>query len=102
MDSRTAFRSLRHYLSFSDEAPFPEIEQDLLSGMRAWATVAVLYVVVISGIPSAQAQSYKILFQFRAGVDGASPFGGLVSDPNGNLWDNEHRRRVRFWGGVQA
>jgi uncharacterized repeat protein (TIGR03803 family) len=60
--------------------------QDLLSGMRVWATVSVLYVVVISGIPSAQAQSYKILFQFRAGVDGASPFGGLVSDPNGNLY----------------
>jgi uncharacterized repeat protein (TIGR03803 family) len=60
--------------------------QDLLSGMRVWATVAVLYVVVISGIPSAQAQSYKILFQFRAGVDEASPFGGLVSDPNGNLY----------------
>ena len=36
--------------------------QDLLSGMRVWGTVAlevaILYVVVISDIPSAQAQTY--------------------------------------------
>jgi uncharacterized repeat protein (TIGR03803 family) len=55
-----------------------------------WATVAlelaVLYVLVISGIPSAQAQTYRLLFQFRAGADRVGPYGGVVSDPNGNLY----------------
>lgn len=64
--------------------------QDLLSGMRVWGTVAlevtILYVVVISGIPSAQAETYQLLFQFRAGVDGSAPWAGLVSDSSGNFY----------------
>jgi uncharacterized repeat protein (TIGR03803 family) len=50
------------------------------------ARVAILYVVVISGIPSAQAETYQLLFQFRAGVDGSAPWAGLVSDSSGNFY----------------
>jgi uncharacterized repeat protein (TIGR03803 family) len=58
--------------------------------MRVWGTVAlevaIWYVVVISGIPPAQAQTYQLLFQFRAGVDGSAPWAGLVSDSSGNFY----------------
>jgi uncharacterized repeat protein (TIGR03803 family) len=61
------------------------------SRMRVWATAAplqlmILYVLAISAVAVAQAQAYKVLFQFRAGVDGSVPFAGLVSDPSGNLY----------------
>jgi len=61
--------------------------QDWFSGMRVWAgALVVLCVLVISPSQFAQAQTYKILFQFRAGADGAGPFAGVVSDPSGNLY----------------
>jgi len=61
--------------------------QDWFSGMRVWATATlVLCVLGISAIPSAQAQTYQVLFQFRAGVDGSGPYAGLVSDLAGNLY----------------
>jgi uncharacterized repeat protein (TIGR03803 family) len=47
---------------------------------------ALLSLLLASGMQSAQAQTYRVWFQFRAGMDGAAPLAGLVSDPNGNLY----------------
>lgn len=55
-------------------------------GIRVCVNAAVFCVLIASCIQSAQAQTYRVLFQFRAGMDGAAPLAGLVSDPNGNLY----------------
>jgi uncharacterized repeat protein (TIGR03803 family) len=57
-------------------------------GVRASGPVAlaVSCMLVISTGQSAQAQTYRVLFQFRAGVGGAGPNAGLVSDPEGNFY----------------
>jgi uncharacterized repeat protein (TIGR03803 family) len=47
---------------------------------------ALFSLLLAYGLQSAQAQTYRVLFQFRAGMDGAAPLAGLVSDPNGNLY----------------
>lgn len=47
--------------------------------------IAVAAFSVLVTVPS-QAQTEKIIYQFAGGSDGAHPFGGLISDPNGNLY----------------
>lgn len=37
-------------------------------------------------IPSAQAQTYSLLYSFQCGSDGSNPYGGLVRDGAGNLY----------------
>lgn len=78
--------------------------QDWFSGMRVWAgALVVLCVLVISTSQAAQAQTYKILFQFRAGADGAGPFaGGGLGPERRPLRDDELGWRIRLWGGIQA
>jgi uncharacterized repeat protein (TIGR03803 family) len=58
-----------------------------LSGIGVWATVGLELAVLLGSLAApAQAQTYRVLFQFRAGLDGSAPLAGLVSDPSGNLY----------------
>jgi uncharacterized repeat protein (TIGR03803 family) len=36
--------------------------------------------------PSAQAQTFTVLYNFTGGSDGGYPYGGLIQDANGNLY----------------
>ena len=44
---------------------------------------AVLMVMLVSG---ASAQSERIIYSFTGGSDGGYPYGGVISDANGNLY----------------
>jgi hypothetical protein len=59
-------------------------------GINLRTATAVLALVVVCVLPtvvtqSAQAQTYKVIFNFTGGMDGASPFAGLTID-RGNLY----------------
>jgi uncharacterized repeat protein (TIGR03803 family) len=45
----------------------------------------VAAITVLVTVPS-QAQTEKIIYSFSGAADGANPFGGLISDTNGNLY----------------
>ena len=49
-------------------------------------TVFTLALLVVTGTQVAQAQKYKVLFQFKPGADGIAPLAGLVLDSSGNLY----------------
>jgi uncharacterized repeat protein (TIGR03803 family) len=53
---------------------------------RLALALAVWLLLAISTVQSAQAQTYRVLFQFRSGAGGANPNAGLVSDSSGNLY----------------
>ena len=68
-----------------------------LNTLRMWALSSVL---LASGMQLAHAQTYKILFQFRSGGDGAAPLAGLISDPTGNLYGTTSSDGAFDSGGV--
>jgi len=49
---------------------------------------------------SAQAQSYKVIYSFRGGGDGAHPAGGLSHDLAGNLYGTTYRGGTYGFGTV--
>jgi uncharacterized repeat protein (TIGR03803 family) len=51
-----------------------------------WALVFIMAFALISVSPSAQAQTYSVLYTFTGGTDGANPMGTLVRDGAGNLY----------------
>jgi len=55
---------------------------------RAVKTALALAIVVLTAagmtVP-AHAQTYRVLYEFTGGTDGAYPFAGLIRDPLGNL-----------------
>ena len=53
-----------------------------------WPTLAlaVVLVLTVAAIPSAQAQTFTVLYQFTGGADGRSPHAGLLQDLAGNLY----------------
>ena len=58
--------------------------------MRAARVLLVQFLTTVAAITTlltlpSQAQTEKIIYSF-SGTDGAHPFGGLVSDTNGNLY----------------
>jgi uncharacterized repeat protein (TIGR03803 family) len=58
-------------------------------GMKAESAALMLAVVLVLGvvtIPSAQAQTFTLLYNFTDGPDGAYPYAGLVRDAAGNLY----------------
>jgi uncharacterized repeat protein (TIGR03803 family) len=59
--------------------------------MRLRAAGATLMLLVVLGLgavttQSAQAQTFTLLYSFRASPDGAYPYAGLVRDTEGNLY----------------
>jgi uncharacterized repeat protein (TIGR03803 family) len=46
----------------------------------------ILLVATLVTNPSAQAQTFTILYSFTGGADGAGPFAGLIRDAAGNLY----------------
>jgi uncharacterized repeat protein (TIGR03803 family) len=48
--------------------------------------VVVVLVPTILATQSAQAQTYKVLYTFSGGADGAMPSAGLIRDADGNLY----------------
>ncbi|HEV2177754.1 MAG TPA: choice-of-anchor tandem repeat GloVer-containing protein [Terriglobia bacterium] len=62
----------------------------LISGIRPRAVsaalaFAALLVSVVVATPSAAAQTYKVLYNFAGGTDGAYPYAALLLDSAGNL-----------------
>jgi uncharacterized repeat protein (TIGR03803 family) len=56
-------------------------------GARAAALFSLaILVAIISLAPSAQAQTFTVLHNFTGEADGASPYGSLAIDRNGNLY----------------
>ena len=56
---------------------------------RGWAAmmIAVISMMLAAAIAApAQAQTYRILYSFAAGMDGSQPSASLVRDPAGNLY----------------
>ena len=47
---------------------------------------ALLLLVGLAAVPSVWAQTYKVLYTFEGGTDGAYPFAGLLRDSAGNLY----------------
>ncbi len=41
---------------------------------------------LLAAPPTAQAQTYKVLYNFTGGADGANPYDGLIMDAAGNLY----------------
>jgi len=48
--------------------------------------LAMAFALAIVAIPAAQAQTYKVLYSFTGGADGAQPLAGLTMDASGNLY----------------
>jgi uncharacterized repeat protein (TIGR03803 family) len=49
-------------------------------------TLAVVLGSAVFATQSAQAQTYKVLYSFKGGADGATPYAALVRDTAGNLY----------------
>jgi uncharacterized repeat protein (TIGR03803 family) len=54
--------------------------------LTKFAQAALLLLAGLAAIPSAPAQTYKVLYSFTGGTDGALPFGGVTLDSTGNLY----------------
>jgi uncharacterized repeat protein (TIGR03803 family) len=74
----------RDYIeSRSRQLPSPIVSSGLRGAMTAFAIVFVLMVVPTQ---AAQAQTYKVLYNFSGGQGGAAPAAGLTMDKAGNLY----------------
>jgi uncharacterized repeat protein (TIGR03803 family) len=55
-----------------------------------WCAYAVAFAAMLTiglfATPSAQAQTFKVLYSFQGKSDGGGPAGGLVIDKKGNLY----------------
>ena len=61
-----------------------------VSGIRQWVVnalaLAIILITAILATPSAQAQTYTVLYSFTGGADGANPSAQLILDPSSNLY----------------
>jgi uncharacterized repeat protein (TIGR03803 family) len=56
-------------------------------GMHIQIASAVLAsALLVATTPSAQAQTFTVLYNFTGGKDGGNPYAGLILDPAGNLY----------------
>jgi uncharacterized repeat protein (TIGR03803 family) len=58
--------------------------------------LTVLFVLWVQAPNASAASKYKVLYSFKGGNDGASPYGGLTLDPVGNLYG------TTYLGGINA
>jgi uncharacterized repeat protein (TIGR03803 family) len=61
--------------------------------------VTVLIVAAVA-FPSAQAQTYSVLYAFPGGSDGCNPYGGLIRDRAGNLYGTTYGGGTSGYGVV--
>lgn len=50
------------------------------------AAKLALALIVLASVPTAGAQTFRLLYQFKSGRDGSSPYSSLILDPEGNLY----------------
>jgi len=55
-------------------------------GSGCLMSLAVMLILATSAIPSAQAQTFTVLYNFTGSSDGANPYAGLFRDTAGNLY----------------
>ena len=61
--------------------------QNLLSrAATAALALVIMFALAVVLSPAAQAQTYKVLYNFTGGLDGGTPFAGLTMDKAGNLY----------------
>jgi uncharacterized repeat protein (TIGR03803 family) len=53
---------------------------------NATLTLAIVFVAAMFWLPPAEAQSFRVLHNFSAGEDGATPLAGVSLDAEGNLY----------------
>ncbi len=59
------------------------------AAMLLLAIIFVLALILIFTQP-AQAQTFKVIYTFAGGADGANPYAGLTLDKAGNLYGTAH------------
>ena len=62
------------------------ISRTISRAATAAMAIAIVFALMVVVNQSAQAQTYKVLYNFTGGQDGAEPFAGLVMDNTGNLY----------------
>lgn len=60
--------------------------QTLSRGMRALCAFSVVLILVVAASTFTQAQTYKVLYSFGTGAQGADPWSGVILDNAGNLY----------------
>ena len=50
------------------------------------AALAIVFVLIVVAPQPAQAQTYKVIYNFTGGQDGANPKAGVTIDGAGNLY----------------
>jgi len=55
---------------------------------------------VVTVTSGTQNSNYAVIYSFLGGTDGSDPWGGLVQDPQGNLYGTTSRGGVSGWGAV--
>lgn len=48
--------------------------------------VAILAMLTVVAVPSAHAQTFKLLYSFTGSTDGSTPFADVIMDKAGNLY----------------
>src|SRR5271166_4318041 len=49
-------------------------------------TLSIVFVLTVVASQAAQAQTYKVIYNFTGGQDGALPYAGVTMDGGGNLY----------------
>jgi len=57
-----------------------------LSAAGVALALAILAVLMVVAVPSAQAQTFTLLYSFTGSPDGATPYGGVIMDKSGTLY----------------
>ncbi len=65
---------------------FQEDSTHLAQTAAAALALAILLALIIVATPAASAQTYKVLYNFTGGADGANQTAGLTIDGSGNLY----------------
>ena len=62
------------------------ISRSILRVAMAALAMAIVFALMVVLTQSAQAQTFKVIYNFTAGGDGGYPFAGLTLDRAGNLY----------------
>jgi uncharacterized repeat protein (TIGR03803 family) len=60
--------------------------QQSVRSRRRLALIFMMAVLVLATLPSASAQTERVIYRFTGGANGSTPFTGLVADPLGNFY----------------